>query len=216
MNICDKKIDGASQFVSYFQPVLEVLRSVGGKAMSGRVFEEIVARYQVPAIALERKSPAGTATVKNRIEWAGAYLKKSGMLYSPKRGVWALTEEGKTAELSDDFAVQLFRSAKAGFKANEDEDQFPEDEIAPAGVNYWFVGAAWKEGDQTGRFQKEGIWQNGYDEKFTQLVGQMKQGDRIAIKSSYVRKHDVPFENYGRSVSAMKIKLIGTITANSV
>lgn len=42
----------------------------------------------------------------------------------------------------------------------------------------------------------------------------MKPGDRIAIKASFTRKHDVPFENHGRAASAMRIKAIGTITAN--
>ena len=42
----------------------------------------------------------------------------------------------------------------------------------------------------------------------------MKQGDRIAIKATYTRKNDVPFENRGRPVSAMRIKAIGTITGN--
>ena len=42
----------------------------------------------------------------------------------------------------------------------------------------------------------------------------MKPGDKIAIKSSFVRKHKLPFDNKGHSVSGMKIKAIGTITRN--
>lgn len=76
------------------------------------------------------------------------------------------------------------------------------------------MGAAWDEGDQTPRFLEKGIWQNGYDDKFSHLVRQMKQGDRIAIKATYTRKHDVPFDNRERAVSAMRIKAIGTITGN--
>lgn len=39
-------------------------------------------------------------------------------------------------------------------------------------------------------------------------------GDRIAIKSSYTRKHDLPFDNRGQTVSVMAIKAIGTVTEN--
>lgn len=99
-------------------------------------------------------------------------------------------------------------------KGDEVEDQAPEGAIVAEGVNYWFVGAAWNDGDQTPRFLADRIWQNGYDDKFSHLVRQMKQGDRIAIKAAYTRKHDVPFENRGRTVSAMRIKAVGTITGS--
>lgn len=39
-------------------------------------------------------------------------------------------------------------------------------------------------------------------------------GDRIAIKSSYTRKHDLPFDNQGQTVSVMAIKAIGTVKEN--
>lgn len=114
--------------------------------------------------------------------------------------------------MTDDLAVDIFRREHSALKSDQDEDQAPEGEIVPEGVNYWFVGAVWDDGDQTTRFLSENIWQNGYDEKFSHLVRQMKTGDRIAIKAAYTRKHDVPFENRGRTVSAMRIKAIGTIT----
>ena len=70
------------------------------------------------------------------------------------------------------------------------------------------------EGDQLPRFLEQGIWQNGYEEKFTDQVRDIQQGDRIAIKSAYVRKRDLPFDSRGRSVSVMRIKAIGTVTRN--
>ncbi|EGB14647.1 hypothetical protein DND132_1439 [Pseudodesulfovibrio mercurii] len=79
---------------------------------------------------------------------------------------------------------------------------------------YWFVGAAWSKGDQADRFLSEGIWENGYDDKYTDHVKAMKPGERIAIKASYTRKRDLPFDNRGRPVSVMSIKAVGTITAN--
>ncbi|MFT9018606.1 McrB family protein [Acetobacter malorum] len=79
-------------------------------------------------------------------------------------------------------------------------------------INYWFVGASWEGDDQTDRFIDEGIWQNGYTDKFSDQMQQMAIGDKIAIKAAFVRKYDVPFDNHDRSISAMKIKAIGTIT----
>lgn len=80
----------------------------------------------------------------------------------------------------------------------------------------WFVGATYnRTEDQTPRFLVEGIWENGYDDgKYGDLVRSMRPGDKIAIKSSYTRKHDLPFDNRSNSVSVIAIKAIGTITEN--
>ena len=42
----------------------------------------------------------------------------------------------------------------------------------------------------------------------------MQPGDRIAIKSSFTRKHNLPFDYQGKTASGMKIKATGTITKN--
>ncbi|MCQ4922176.1 AAA family ATPase [Tissierella carlieri] len=78
----------------------------------------------------------------------------------------------------------------------------------------WFVGAIIDGQDQMQRFIDEGIWENGYSNKYTELVNSIKVGDRIAIKSSYTRKNNLPFNNQGHSVSVMGIKAIGVVTHN--
>ena len=81
----------------------------------------------------------------------------------------------------------------------------------------WFVGAYWGDhepADQTERFVAEGIWQNGYKDKFLDDVRSMKAGDRIAIKSSSTQKNNLPFNALGNTVSLMTIKAIGTVVAN--
>ena len=46
----------------------------------------------------------------------------------------------------------------------------------------WFVGAFYNgTDDQTGRFVSEGIWENGYKDRYLDLVRSMRPGDRIAI-----------------------------------
>lgn len=79
----------------------------------------------------------------------------------------------------------------------------------------WFVGAAfggWK--DQTDRFLRDGVWENGYDDRYLDRVRSIERGDRIAIKSAYTRKRGLPFDNGGKSTSTMAIKAIGVVTEN--
>ena len=87
------------------------------------------------------------------------------------------------------------------------------DEGRPA----WFVGASYWEGplagDQTPRFLEDGIWEHGFD-RYLDLVNEIQPGDRIAIKSWFTRKHGLPFDNRGYSVTVMRIKATGTVTEN--
>ena len=81
---------------------------------------------------------------------------------------------------------------------------------------HWFVGASYGgSDDQTSRFLQEGIWENGYDDQYLDLVRSMRPGQRIATKSTYIRKNDLPFDNQGELISTMAIKAVGTITENS-
>ena len=85
---------------------------------------------------------------------------------------------------------------------------------------YWFVGAHFETaGDQTERFVRDGVWEmEKWDapahDRYVRQVESMQPGDRIAIKSAYVRKNGIRFDNKGKSVSVMAIKAVGKITEN--
>ena len=83
----------------------------------------------------------------------------------------------------------------------------------------WFVGASYGgTDDQTDRFLRAGIWENGWgadgDHRFRGLVNSMRPGDRIAIKSAYRRKNGLPFDNGGKYISTMRIKATGVVSEN--
>jgi len=104
-------------------------------------------------------------------------------------------------ELGDEDAV----AAQASIVTSKDE------------INYWLVGAYWESmepPDQTDRFLEEGIWQNGYTDRYLDEVRSMRVGDRIAIKSSFTARKNLPFDNRNRTVSCITIKARGTIIAN--
>lgn len=80
--------------------------------------------------------------------------------------------------------------------------------------NYWFVGASFGgTEDQTERFIKEGVWEVNSSRQ-ADLVKSIQPGEKIAIKSAYTRKNNLPFDNRGHTVSVMAIKAIGTVVEN--
>jgi hypothetical protein len=106
----------------------------------------------------------------------------------------------------------------------DDED---EDEMEPTIIEvervtqgsgpFWFVGAAFgRTQDQLDRFLRDGIWEiSEPGPRQREQVLSMQPGQRIAIKSTFVRRQNLPFDNRGRPVSVMAIKAVGTIAANS-
>lgn len=217
MSVFQAKIEGVPQFVCYFAPVHRAMQKLGGQATPKQVYAHIAQHDGLTSEDLAQVNQNGRPTFENRAAWARFYMTKAGWMYAPKHGVWALTEQGKQAtEITDAQAVAMFKGVATQLKGHEEDVEAPQDHVQPDSTQYWFVGAMWGdgEGDQMPRFLQEGIWQNGYEEKFAEQVRAMKLGDRIAIKASFARKHGVPFENKGQTVSAMKIKAIGMVTRN--
>jgi hypothetical protein len=54
-------------------------------------------------------------------------------------------------------------------------------------MNYWVVGATWKDENLANDFYKRGYWEIGYDDvnkpKFAERRDKIKDNDRIAIKA---------------------------------
>lgn len=78
-------------------------------------------------------------------------------------------------------------------------------------VRYYCVGYYWsgaESTDQLQRFLKEGIWENGYDDKFLKTVVGIPVGSKLAAKKTYTRKEN------GKSVSVIEINAMGTVVDN--
>lgn len=90
----------------------------------------------------------------------------------------------------------------------------PAEALAPG--PYWFVGASFgRTDDQLDRFVRDGVWEiSEPGPRQREQVLSMEPGQRIAIKATFVRRQNLPFDNRGRPVSAMAIKAVGTITGN--
>jgi len=97
------------QFVEFMGPILDALRDLGGSARPGEVEEWIATALDVPEDILHGELRSGRSRFKNRVHWARFYLARAGLVDSSKRGVWSLTEKGRTTRLSADGALDLFR-----------------------------------------------------------------------------------------------------------
>lgn len=211
----------SNRFTKYFPLLLDALRSSDPVPMRPADARAWVRDHvDVPEEDISRTIVNGRQTIfENDVHWARFYLAKAGLIASPKRGLWGLTPPGRVAHLTPETTWGLYvrvRDANRPGEADEDTTPAPESDLVDdEGPSFWFAGAVWDgTEDQTERFLAEGVWINGYDDQLTDLVARMKPGDRIAIKASFVQKHQLPFQVGGAPVSCMRIKATGTITGN--
>ncbi|MBX3348011.1 MAG: restriction endonuclease [Nitrospira sp.] len=85
------------QYTDYINPVLEILKKLGGSARPSEVCPAIAKDLSLPDPILEERLTNGVSRFENQVHWARFYLVKDGYIDSSRRGVWSLTEKGRTA-----------------------------------------------------------------------------------------------------------------------
>lgn len=137
-----KKGEGP-QFVRYFGPVLDALRRLGGSGSPDEVAERIAKDLSLSDEIQNELLPSGESRYRNQVHWARFYLVRDGLLNSSKRGVWSLTERGRTTTLSPDESREIFtkwarvfrEQSRTTTKPEPVPEQFPE-ETGPASGDY--------------------------------------------------------------------------------
>jgi restriction system protein len=102
-----------SGYLRFFGPILDVLRELGGSARSAQVKDLVTARLNISEVERAEVLKNGVSRLGNQIDWARFYLAKTGYLDSSKRGVWALTERGKSSHLSPENVREIVREVNA-------------------------------------------------------------------------------------------------------
>ena len=136
---------------------------------------------------------------RRRVRWGSTSVPKTGLSPTVQNGLRNISTLSRVNQ-----GQELFEALAHG-----SEDTLVATPSLPE-TNTWLVGAVLGGEDYTEQFVREGQWRltDGLNEE----TADMKEGDKIAIKSTYVRKYGLSFENSDLPVSCMKIKARGTIS----
>lgn len=125
-------------------PLLDALRQLGGSGSNEEVYAktvEIIGLSEEVLAQMHDPEKSSQTEVGYRLAWARTYLKKYGLLENSSRGVWSLTEKGRTVQRVDPGDVVKFvrnldkqDSARKTVKSGEaetvrdlpDEDQWKD------------------------------------------------------------------------------------------
>lgn len=96
-------------FDDLMQPTLDALRTLGGKATVNALLQQVLAQLALPDEVASQPHTGNPAMseVEYRLHWTRTYLKQAGLLANPRRGYWALTDQGRQADTIDPRAIVL-------------------------------------------------------------------------------------------------------------
>jgi restriction system protein len=120
------------QFVRYFQPVIDALIELGGSGRPEEVEEAVANHLGLSEEERNEQIPSGQSRFSNKVNWARFYLVKAGLIDSSTRGVWSLTEKGRTTSLTAEQALNVFNQIHKPFTAARKKskiEKVTEDEI---------------------------------------------------------------------------------------
>lgn len=125
------------RYDEFFGPVLRFL-SDGKVRESGEMLSALADEFNLTDEERRQLLPSGRSRVLNgRIGWARTYLKKAGLMESPKRGAYRITEEGEKALASGDPIDSGYLSRYESFRdftggSNDDSASEPTSGATPS------------------------------------------------------------------------------------
>lgn len=113
------------EFLRFAAPILETLKELGNSGTAAEVCDSVIERLNIPEAEQAKTTSNGQSRVRNQIAWARFYLTKGGILDSSRRGVWALTESGRSVKLDTDEVYALFKRVHQQFPRKTGESGLP-------------------------------------------------------------------------------------------
>lgn len=171
-------------------PLLQALRDLGGSATPVEARKKIIENEHLSdEVINETRGKTKVNKFENEVAFARNYLVGAGYIDKSVRGVWTLTEAGKTVELTAEMASDIFKKGVSDAKSNKtnDSDALADNDIDT--VRYWLYAPG------EGADKWEECYANGY-----MLLGWGKIGDLGVFSSKDEMKQQMKQE-YGDSSS---------------
>ena len=103
-----KKLSNAA-FLRWFKPLIQALRDLGGSGTPAEARAKIVENEQLSDEEVNAiRGKNNVNKFENEVAFARSYLVNAGYIDKSIYGVWTLTEAGKSVEMTDDMASDIF------------------------------------------------------------------------------------------------------------
>ena len=122
------------EFIRFFNPILKLLLESGGSSTPAEIVDRSIEIAGISESDQQAVNKNGESRIKNQVHWARQFLVWDGYLDSSKRGIWSLTDKGKSADPLTLNPLDVFKSVqkqRAQVKKLKKDDTPTVDEPAP-------------------------------------------------------------------------------------
>ena len=181
-----EKVSNAA-FLKWFGPLIKALRDLGGSASPQDARQKIVENEKLSEDDISQtRGKSNVNKFENEVAWARNYLVKGGYIDKSVKGVWSLTDAGKTVDMTTELASSIFLKGVKGNKKSKSsgsDDVLMDKDINT--VTYWIYSPG-NNADKWEEFYKEGIMAIGWNE-----IGDLSSYDsKEAMKQAMKAKID--------------------------
>ena len=100
--------------IKWFKPVIEALKALGGSGKPKDVCNWIIEHENLDDEVVNQQK-----NFENEVAWARNSLREGGYIDGPKRGVWRLTEKGKSVDMTHGLASEILKDSRRATKARK-------------------------------------------------------------------------------------------------
>ena len=171
--------------VKWFAPLIKALKDLNGSATPQEVRQKIIENEKLSEDDISQTRGRNNVNkFKNEVDFARDYLKKSGYIDGSERGIWTLSEAGKTVEMTQELAESIYKRVRKIIcnkdKFNNSDDVLTDKNIEK--VQYWLYypgnnAERWEE------FYNNGIMAIGWDEIGDLSAYDSKEAMKQAMKN---------------------------------
>lgn len=134
--------DIVPKFHEFMWPVILAFKEIGGSASIEELEEKVFEIMKLSEnVRNELHGDSGSTKVSYNMAWARSYLKLAGVLENSKRGVWALTEKGRS--IDEDETKNILKNIRNN--KNKTKNTPNEAEINNKQIQKAQIETSWKE-----------------------------------------------------------------------
>ena len=151
-------------FLCWFRPLIQALRDLGGSASPADARKKIIENEQLSDEEVNAtRGKNNVNKFENEVAFARNYLVSAGYIDKSVYGVWTLTESGKTVNMTEELASDIF---KKGVFENQNKRDSVSSALADYDVDtvhYWIYSPG-ENSSMWAEFYKAGIMAIGWGE----------------------------------------------------
>jgi 5-methylcytosine-specific restriction protein B len=134
----ERKVSGAN-FISWFPPILNALKIIGGSATPDKVRQQIIKDLQLSdEVVNETRGKHKLRKFDNEVQFARNYLCYEGLIDNSVRGLWKLTERGQAIVMTDELASEIHLKWNEFFKEKQEKGvSGNKHDLKKRSVHYW-------------------------------------------------------------------------------